>query len=174
MTLSQEYPIKSKVVSAARFGLADKKSIIIMIFKDKGIIEKYENEIYPNILVVAFGDLEQEVNKYYKPYDSDYNWIAKPREIANAITYQITDKKTLDNGLLVWFPSMDNYSTKTLCHESGHVALEMFAYIEEKLSTEYQEPFCYLLGYIGKCINNTYYKYKEYLEKQKEINNPKE
>lgn len=171
MTLNQEYPIKSKVVSAARFGIADKNFIIIMIFKDKGIIEEHINQIYPNILVVAFGDLEQEVNKYYKPYDTDYNWIAKPREISNAATYQITNKKTLDNGLLVWFSSMDKYSTKTLCHESGHVALEMFAYIKEKLSTEYQEPFCYLLGYIGKCINNTFYKYKEYLEKQKEINN---
>ena len=145
-----------------------------MILKDKGILQRYETKIYPVVLIVAIGDLENEVNKFYKPYEPEYNWISKPKKISLATVYRVTNKKTKDYGLLVWFPTMDNYSAKTLCHESGHVALEIFARIKAEISIVHHEPFCYLLGYIAKCINTTYYNYREYLDRQKENNNPKE
>lgn len=43
----------------------------------------------------------------------------------------------------------------TICHESGHAVLDIYDHMSQSVCTCSQEPFCYLLGYIGECVYKT-------------------
>lgn len=43
----------------------------------------------------------------------------------------------------------------TISHEAGHVALDIYLYMEQDLCQCSTEPFCYLVGYAGECIYKT-------------------
>ena len=45
----------------------------------------------------------------------------------------------------------------TLVHEAGHVVLDTYNYIEDRICTDgcKQEPFCYYLEWVFKCIYKT-------------------
>lgn len=45
-----------------------------------------------------------------------------------------------------------------MCHEAGHVTLDLYAFIQEHNIIECQEPFCYMLGYVAGCIYKTWTK----------------
>lgn len=142
-----------------------------MVLNKKGIIQEFDLVIYPVRLVIAIGDLEKEINRFYKPYEEEYNYIVQPKESSTAAsTYRIRNKKTGDCALLIWIPDVDNVKGSYLTHESGHVAIEIFKYVGALIDYDNQEPFCYLLGNIFRLCNNAFYHWKDFVEKQKQQN----
>ena len=138
-----------------------------MILNEKGILQQFDLVIYPVILVIAIGDLEKEINRFYKPYDEQYNYIAPPKSSRTAATtYQVLNKKTNDPACLIWIYKTEEVRGSYLCHESGHVALEMFDYVGAHIDYDNQEPFCYLLGAIFRLCNNAFYHWKDFVEKK--------
>ena len=137
------------------------------MLNEKGTIKEYDLKVYPIHFVIAIGDLEKEVNKLYKPYDEAYNWIGHPGKEHPACTYRVKNKKTGNACVLVWIPKIDDFRGSYICHEAGHSTLEIFSYIGAKVSYNDQEPFCYLLGVIFKCCNQSYYELKDFLDKKK-------
>ena len=76
-----------------------------MILNEKGILQEFDLVIYPVMLVIAIGDLEKEINRFYKPYDEQYNYIVPQRSSSVAAsTYQVRNKKTNDPACLIWIP----------------------------------------------------------------------
>jgi hypothetical protein len=43
----------------------------------------------------------------------------------------------------------------TVCHEAGHVVLDIYESIGQNVCNCSPEPFCYLLGYVSECIYKT-------------------
>lgn len=43
----------------------------------------------------------------------------------------------------------------TICHESGHAALDIYDHMRQSVCNCSPEPFCYLLGYIAECVYKT-------------------
>lgn len=43
----------------------------------------------------------------------------------------------------------------SICHESGHAALDIYEKIGQNICFCSPEPFCYLLGFIGECMYKT-------------------
>ena len=140
---------------------------------DEGIIEEFDLVIYPLKLVVVIGELETAVNHFYIPRDRQYNWLAPPRESAAATVSLIEERESGKYGLMIWFSTVDDCTGSHICHECGHIALEIFKHIGAKLNYEDQEPFCYLLAAIFECSNETLYKYKDYIESKKSKNKTK-
>jgi len=137
-----------------------------MILNEKGILKEFGLVIYPVMLVIAIGDLEKEINRFYKPYDEQYNYIAPLKSSgAAASTYQVRNKKTNDLAYLIWIPKTEEVRGSYLCHESGHVTLEIFKYVGAHVNYDDQEPFCYLLGTIFRLCNNAFYHWKDFMEK---------
>lgn len=137
-----------------------------MILNEKGILKDFDLVIYPVQLVLAIGQFEEEINRLYKPYDEGYNYIAPPKSSSAAATYQVRNKKTNDPACLIWIPKTEEVRGSYLCHESGHVALEIFKYVGAHVNYDDQEPFCYLLGAIFRLCNNAFYHWKEFIEKK--------
>ena len=137
-----------------------------MILNEKGILQEFDLVIYPVMLVIAIGDLEKEINRFYKPYDEQYNYIVPQKSSSVAAsTYQVRNKKTNDPACLIWIPKTKEVRGSYLCHESGHVTLEIFKYIGAQVNYDNQEPFCYLLGTIFRLCNNAFYHWKDFIEK---------
>ena len=136
-----------------------------MVLNEKGILQQFDLVIYPVQLVIAIGDLEKEINRFYRPYHEQYNHIGLPGDNP-AATYNVRNKKTNDVACLIWIPKTDDVKGSYLCHEAGHVALEIFKYVGAHVDYDDQEPFCYLLGTIFRLINGAFYKWKEFCEKK--------
>lgn len=136
-----------------------------MILNEKGILQEFDLVVYPVQLAIAIGPLEQEINKIYRPSDEKYNHIGFPGECP-AATYRVVNKKTKDEVCLVWIPNPDEVRGSYMCHEAGHVTLEIFSYVGAHVDYDDQEPFCYLLGTIFRLCNSAYYHWKDYMEKK--------
>lgn len=67
--------------------------------------------------------------------------------------YCILVKYNRDSGIKSVDKKLDFINT--VCHESGHVVLDIYRYMEELVDTNHQEMFCYLLGHVGECIYKT-------------------
>ena len=78
-----------------------------MILNEKGILQQFDLVIYPVQLIIAIGDLEKEINRFYKPYDKQYNHIGFPGDNP-AATYQVRNKKINDVACLIWIPSFED------------------------------------------------------------------
>ena len=137
-----------------------------MILNEKGILQQFDLVIYPVMLVIAIGDLEKEINSLYKPYDEQYNHIGFPKD-NGAATYQVRNKKTNDSACLIWIPKTEEVRGSYLCHESGHVTLEVFKYVGAQVDYDNQEPFCYLLGSVFRLCNSAFYHWKDFMDKKK-------
>ena len=136
-----------------------------MILNEKGILQKFDLVIYPVGIIIAIGDMEKEINKLYKPYDSNYNYLGLPGNNP-AATYRVKEKKTGDNYCMIWIPKTDNVRGSYLCHECCHAALEVFQYVGADVDFENQEPFCYLTGSIFRLCNNAFYHWKDYTDEK--------
>ena len=134
-----------------------------MILNEKGILKEFDLVIYPVQLVIAIGDLEKEINRFYRPYHEQYNYINFPGDNP-ATTYQVRNKKTNDVACLIWIPKIDEVRGSYLAHEAGHVTFEVFKYVGAHVDYDNQEPFCYLLGTIFGLCNNAFYHWKDFME----------
>lgn len=132
----------------------------------KAIVDIYHCEMYNVYLVVAnrYATLEQLKKKYtYSNGEELDDFILNG--IATTVT--CTDRKTNNKVILVKY-NHDNTSksvnkrtdfVNTVSHEATHVALDVFCcIINQKISTDCSEPFCYLQGWAAECIYKTWTK----------------
>lgn len=138
-----------------------------MILNEKGILKTFDLVIYPIDVTVVIGDMKDEVEKNYKPYEIGFDGFAPPTEDTPAITFQVLEKETNDYNIMVWIKDFDHCKGSHFCHEAGHAALEIFRYIGASVELDNQEPFTYLLGTVFRFINGAFYEYKEFLEAKK-------
>lgn len=134
---------------------------------EKGILRQFSLTIYPVDFVVAIGEVEDEVNNHYKPCDGNYLYISAPQYPSHATTYECYSKDTGKRCLMIWFGNKLWCTYENVTHESGHAALELFRYIGSKVSTEDQEPFCYLAGTFARLIAGCYDELKNYKSNKK-------
>ena len=127
-----------------------------MVLNEKGNIKQFGLVIYPVDFVVVIGDLEQEVNKLFQPYEEGFNWIASPK--STGCTYRIKEKKTGIPCIMVWIKNKEEFTTSIVSHECAHAALEIWQYIGSEVALDNQEPFCYLLGNLVRLAVGCFYE----------------
>lgn len=137
-----------------------------MVLNERGILKQFSLVVYPIDIVVAIGDVEEEVNKHYIPKDSEYDYLAAPSNDVPAAVFMVEERETGAYCLMIWVPKTADCKGSYFCHESGHVALEIFKYIGAHIDYEDQEPFCYLLGTVFRLINGAFYEWKDYKPKK--------
>lgn len=127
-----------------------------MILNKKGILQQFGLVIYPVDYVVAIGELEEEVNKYYTPYENDYNYIAPPK--STGATYRVKERATGIPCIMIWIKDKMEFTTFIISHECCHAALEIWNYIASEVSLTNQEPFCYLIGNLVRLAVGCFYE----------------
>ena len=133
------------------------------ISNSRAIIDTYTN-IYPVDLVVAnkYVTLEQLQELYDCGKEQELDDKVTDPE-SNATTTYVRRKKDDKACILVKFNnnSCSKSADKklryinTICHEAGHVALDIYDYIQQNICNCSPEPFCYLLGWATECIYKT-------------------
>ena len=129
--------------------------------KKKGIIRKYNNDIYKIELVVAdkYTTLEQ-LKKNYTYYDGEP--LDDEMMKTSACTARCKDIKTDAPVSIVKFNETVKddklWFTNCAAHEATHVALDMYEAIHQNLCFCSSEPFCYLVGWATECIYKTLMK----------------
>lgn len=126
--------------------------------KKKVYIDTYES-IYPIVLVVANEyATAKDLNKYFRWGDGE---DILDTEIGNCKGCVVKVVRRSDNAkvLLVKLNYAEGKDKKldamlTAVHEAGHVILTTYNHIEDKICSDdtKQEPFCYYLEWITKCI----------------------
>lgn len=134
--------------------------------KKKVHIDTYES-IYPLTLVVANESAStKQIAKNYCWFDGTE---FQDSDFANCGGCVIRGKRKSDGVNLVLVKINDYMPFKqtkseaflddisTLVHEAGHVVLDTYNYIEDRICTEAckQESFCYYLEWVFKCIYTT-------------------
>lgn len=129
-----------------------------MIVKDNGIIKQYSLVVYPVDYVVAIGEVEEEVNTLYRPYEEEYKdaHIVPPKTTGS--TYRVIERETGIPCIMIWIGKINECTTSIVGHECGHALLELWAYINSEVSLTNQEPFCYLLGNLIRLAVGTFYE----------------
>lgn len=104
---------------------------------------EFDPQIYPRLLWIGIGrERFKDVFERVPDFDEDSD--------ANVVFARRIETKRV--GFLVRFESADAINYGNVSHEAGHVALDLFHDIEATIEYRNQEPFTYLLGWIGKCI----------------------
>lgn len=129
-----------------------------MVVSEKGIIQQFNLVIYPVDFVVVIGELEEEVNKLYMPYEEEYKdaHIAPPRN--TGCTYRVKERETDIPCVLVWFGKVEEFTGSIVTHEANHAAFEIFQYIGAQINFNDQEPFCYLSGNLARLAIGSFYE----------------
>ena len=127
----------------------------------KSFIDTYET-IYPVHLVVANENVTLEQLKELYCYADDKEL---DDSIMNAVCTTSRCKRKDDdrNISLVKFnhpTRVKNIDIKadminTYAHEATHVALDIYDFIREQISVDYQEQLAYLIAWIAECIYKT-------------------
>lgn len=124
--------------------------------KKQAALKQYNLVIYPIDFVVAIGDVEEEVNNTYKPYEEGYNHIAPPQDHSDAATYRVKNNDGTPC-IMCWFKDVENFTSSMVTHECDHAAMEIFLYIGSEVNLKDQEPFCYLAGNLARLAVGTFY-----------------
>lgn len=129
-----------------------------MILNEKGNIKQFGLVIYPIDFVVVIGELEDEVNKLYMPYEPEYAHahIAPPR--STGCTYRVKERATGIPCVLIWIGKIDEFTSSIVAHECTHAALELWQYINSEVSLTNQEPFAYLIGNLVRLAVGCFYE----------------
>lgn len=122
----------------------------------KAALKQYGLVIYPLDFVVAIGDVEEEVNNTYRPYEEGYNHIAPPQGHSDAATYRVKHNDGTPC-IMCWFKDVERFASSMVTHECDHAAMEIFSYIGSEVNLKDQEPFCYLAGNLAKLAVGTFY-----------------
>ena len=140
-----------------------------MVLNEKGIVRQFSLVVYNQDFVAVIGDMEEAVNKLYKPKDEKYNWLGAPELHNPMVTYEVIEKKTGIICYMIWCPRPEDFRGSYVTHEACHVALTLFKYIGATPNVDDQEPFCYLAGNISRLLTGAFYDYQEYMEKRKKL-----
>ena len=133
-----------------------------MVLNEKGIIRQFNLVIYPVDFVVAIGDVKEELEKIYKPANDKYVGFGKPTEENPGKTFEAVEIKTGVPCSLIWFKDLDSCRGSYFCHEVGHSAMDIFAFIGAEPDVENQEPFTYLTGNLFRLLNGAFYELRDY------------
>jgi len=128
--------------------------------KQKLFIQEFPLNIYPVSVVVCAGDgLQDYLTDNYKPYrdENNSNYFFIPQEGIEATCIEAVDKKG-DYTLIIVLVKED-IGASVMAHEATHAALCVFDFVHAEPDYDNQEPFAYLVGYITKIINFSYYKW---------------
>ena len=129
-----------------------------MVLNEKGNIKQFNLVIYPVDFTVVIGDLEEEVNTLYMPYEEEYKdaHIASPKN--TGATYRVKERETGIPSVLVWIKKKEEFTSSIVAHECTHAALEIWQYIGSDVSLDNQEPFAYLLGNLVRLAVSCFYE----------------
>lgn len=135
--------------------------------KKKPRIDTYES-IYPVKLVVANEAVSIKKIRNLYCYCDGVELPDDNMESTPGVVYRATRKSDNVAVLLVRIGKEDeNIKDKQdrliniisiIGHEAGHVVLDTYIRIQEQCCTESQEPFCYYLQWVIKCICTTVLK----------------
>lgn len=111
-------------------------------------IYEFDPEIYPRLLWVTYGCHTSVLKDMFgnEAQDMDKNTYAQ-----TIICRRL--KPDVRGGVLIRFKNKAAMTTKNIAHESVHAALEIFDYVNARISLDNQEPFAYLVGWIADCCN---------------------
>ena len=132
----------------------------------KGIIKQFSLVVYPVDFVVAIGDVKEDLEKLYKPADDKYVGFGNPTEEFPGKTFDAEERNSGTPCSLVWIKDLESCRGSYICHEVGHAALDIFAFIGAQVDTDNQEPYTYLLGNLFRLFNGCYYELKDFVEKK--------
>lgn len=112
--------------------------------KIKDNLYEFDPQIYPRLVWVCIGKDE--------PLKDMFDGVQPMDNYCDADVSKVYRKDIERGGFLIRFENLDAVRCGILTHEAGHAALEIFRYIGAEVDVNNQEPFTYLLGFIGKCI----------------------
>lgn len=122
----------------------------------KTIIHEFDPQIYPRLLWVVKGGELEEIRKTL-----EFSELDEDQENGGAVTVSAYDSTNKRGGFLVWFPKASEMKNLDwIAHEASHVALGIFDYVGAAVTTEGQEPFAYLVGWVFGCMDKVR-KFKE-------------
>lgn len=122
----------------------------------KTIIHEFDPQIYPRLLWVVKGGELEEIRKTL-----EFPELDEDQENGGAVTVSAYDNANKRGGFLVWFPKASEMKNLDwIAHEASHVALGIFDYVGAVVTTEGQEPFAYLVGWVFGCMDKVR-KFKE-------------
>ena len=129
-----------------------------MIINKKGAVKQFNLVIYPVDFVVVIGEMEEEVNTLYQPYEKGYEeaHIAPPS--TTGATYRVKERETGIPCILIWISKKDEFTSSIVAHECGHATIEIWCFIKSEVSLTNQEPFCYLLGNLVRLAVGCFYE----------------
>lgn len=113
-------------------------------------ITEFDPVIYPYRLWVAVGTDPNKLIKIFK--STGENPLAYELEDVHkmsAFTIEVADKKTLNIGTIVCFPTKKDITFELVAHEASHFAKNLFFAIGADIRPH--EPFEYLVGWVARC-----------------------
>lgn len=129
-----------------------------MIINEKGILQQFGLVIYPVDFVVVIGDMEDDVNELYQPYEEEYAHARIVSPSSTGTTYKVKERATDIPCILIWIGKKEEFTTSIVSHECCHAALEIWRYIGSEVSLSNQEPFAYLLGNLVRLAVGCFYE----------------
>lgn len=109
-------------------------------------IHQFNPQIYPRRVWVTVGADTACLRDMFGDDIKDMD------QYANAEVQCVTRKKPSSvGGVLIRFKTKADMTTDIIAHESVHAAIHIFDYAECCISTDNQEPFAYLVGWIADC-----------------------
>lgn len=129
-----------------------------MVQNKKGILQQFGLVIYPVDFVVVIGDMEEEVNNLYQPYEEEYAQAKIGFPTSTGSTYRVKERATGIPCVLIWIGKKEEFTTSIVAHECTHASLEIWSYIKSEVSLSNQEPFAYLLGNLVRLAVGLFYE----------------
>jgi hypothetical protein len=108
--------------------------------------------------VVVIGEMEDEVNTLYQPFEKGYEDIHIAPPSSTGATYRVRERESGIPCILIWISKKDEFTSSIVAHECCHAALEIWCYIKSEVSLSNQEPFCYLLGNLVRLAVGCFYE----------------
>lgn len=109
-------------------------------------IHEFDPKIYPRLLWVTYGCPTAVLKGMFGGEAQD---MAKNTDAETIICQR--KKPDVRGGVLIRFENKAAMTTKTIAHEAVHAALDIFDYVDARISSDNQEPFAYLVGWIADC-----------------------
>lgn len=116
--------------------------------KSKGNIHEFDPQIYPRLLWVTYGCSTSVLKDIFGDEAQD---MSKDTYAETVCCRRLNPD--VRGGVLIRFENKDAMTAKNIAHESVHAALEIFDYVDARISSDNQEPFAYLVGWIADCCN---------------------
>lgn len=131
------------------------------------MIKQYKNDIYPMPLWILMGSDFPTLCKNYRLDDDAESRIDEGALAgSDALSIKCFNIHTLIRGCAIVLRDerIDNLASLLdfVSHECGHVTIHMCNFFDMKATPDNTEPYCYLQGYIARCIGDYLMKTQNY------------